>query len=80
MNKRELVRYVSDKTRVTEKDIKIIIDFFLKGIKTSLENDERVTIKNFGSFRLQRRNPRTALNPKTRMAFSSRRDWWLVTH
>lgn len=64
MNKSDLIKYVSDKTRVTEKDAKVIIDFFIKGIKNGLEKKERVTIHNFGSFYLQKRKERTALNPR----------------
>ena len=64
MNKSDLVKYVSDKTKVTENDLSIIFDVFLKGIKNALERSERVTIKNFGSFFLQDRKARTALNPK----------------
>jgi DNA-binding protein HU-beta len=64
MNKSELVKYVSDKTKVTENDLSIIFDVFLKGIKNALERSERVTITNFGTFFLQDRLARTALNPK----------------
>ena len=63
MNKSDLVKYVSDKTKVTEIDLSIIFDFFVKGIKKGLGEGERVTINNFGSFFLQDRKARTALNP-----------------
>ena len=64
MNKSDLVKYVSDKTKVTENDLSIIFDVFLKGIKNGLDRSERITIKNFGSFFLVDREARTALNPK----------------
>jgi len=64
MNKSDLVRYVSDKTRITEIDAGIIIDVFLNGVKKGLENGERVTLHNFGAFFIQDRKPRTALDPR----------------
>lgn len=64
MNKKDLVKYVSDKTRITESDANIIIDVFLKGITKGLERKERITIHRFGSFYLQDRKPRTALDPR----------------
>ena len=64
MNKSDLVKYVSDKTLITENDAGIIVDVFLDGLKKGLEAGDRVTIKNLGSFYLQERKPRTALNPR----------------
>jgi len=66
MNKSDLVKYVSDKTMITENDAGIIIDVFLRGIKEGLNEGERITIKNFGSFFLQVRKPRSAVNPRTK--------------
>lgn len=65
MNKSDLVKHVSDKTMITERDAGIIVDVFLKGIKNGLENGERVKIKDFGSFFIQSRKARIALNPRT---------------
>lgn len=65
MNKNDLIKYVSDKTMITVKDAGVIVDVFLNGIKEGLDIGERVKIKDFGSFFLQERKPRTALNPRT---------------
>lgn len=64
MNKSDLVRYVSDKTRITETDAGIIVDVFLDGVKKGLENGERITLHNFGAFFIQDRKARTALDPR----------------
>lgn len=64
MNKSDLVKYVSDKTMITERDAGIIVDVFLTGIKEGLEKGQRVKLKDFGSFFLQGRKARTALNPR----------------
>ena len=65
MNKSDLVRYVSDKTRITETDAGIIIDVFLDGIKSGLKKGQRVTLCNFGAFFIQDRKSRTALDPRS---------------
>lgn len=64
MNKSDLVKYVSDKTMITENDANIIINVFLTGIKKGLDKGEKITIKNFGSLFLQKRKARTALDPR----------------
>lgn len=64
MNKSDLVKYVSDKTMITERDASIIVDVFINGIIESLDVGDKVMLKNFGTFHLQKRKPRTALNPR----------------
>jgi len=64
MNKTDLIKYVSDKTFITERDARIIIDVFVDGMKKGLNNGERIKLQDFGSFFLQERKARTALNPR----------------
>jgi DNA-binding protein HU-beta len=64
MNKSDLISYVSDKTKITEKDSGIIIDVFINGMIKGLNNGDRVKLKGFGSFYLQDRKSRTAFNPR----------------
>ena len=64
MNKSDLVKYVSDKTMITESDASIIIDVFMDGVKEGLHMGDKVTVKNFGTFFLQKRKPRTAVDPR----------------
>lgn len=70
MNKSDLIKYVSDKTLITEKDAGIIIDVFLSGIKEGLGKGQRVKVKDFGSFFLQERKARTAMNPRNQTLVS----------
>lgn len=70
MNKSDLVKYVSDKVMITENDAGIIIDVFLRGIREGLDRNERIILKNFGSFFIQERKARDAMNPKTRESIS----------
>lgn len=64
MRKKDLIKYVSDKTMITQTDASIIIDVFLDGIKEGLYNNESVKLKFFGTFFVQDRKARTALNPR----------------
>jgi nucleoid DNA-binding protein len=64
MNKKDLVKYVSNKTMITEKDSATIIEVFLKGIKEGLENGERVKLQDFGSFIISERAARVAYDPR----------------
>jgi nucleoid DNA-binding protein len=64
MTKVDLIKYVSNKTMITEKDARIIIDVFMDGIKKGLENGNRVMIKDFGAFFLKKRVARTSVNPR----------------
>jgi DNA-binding protein HU-beta len=64
MNKTDLINYVSDKTMTTEEDVSQIVNVLFKGIRIGLENNERVTINNFGSFFLLDRKERKALDPR----------------
>lgn len=63
MNKSDLIKYVSDKTKITERDSSIIIDVFINGLKKGLKDGERVKLKDFGSFYLQERKSRIAVSP-----------------
>jgi nucleoid DNA-binding protein len=64
MNKSDLVKYVSDKTMITESDAHVIVDVFIRGIKEGLDEGQKVTVKNFGTFFLQTRKARKAVDPR----------------
>jgi nucleoid DNA-binding protein len=66
MNKSDLVKYVSNKTMITEVDAKVIVDVLFDAMKKALEEEIRITIKNFGSLSVQDRKARLAVNPRTR--------------
>lgn len=64
MNKSDLIKYVSDKTMITESDAHVIVDVLLNGIKKGLDSGQKVTLKNFGTFFLQERKARSAVDPR----------------
>ena len=65
MNKAELITKVSERTNVTQKVAKVIVDTLFEGMKESLEKGERIEIRGFGSFKVKKRKGRVARNPRT---------------
>ena len=67
MNKEELVRNVSLKTRMPQKDIALCINTALDLITRALTRGQRVTLVGFGSFHVRERAAREGRNPRTGM-------------
>ncbi len=66
MIKSELIDNISAKmTHLPEKKVAKGINLILQSMSEALCEGERIEIRGFGSFRLRRRLPRTAHNPKT---------------
>lgn len=65
MNKKDLIKYVSDKTLITEKDAGVIIDVVFEGLKKGILSEDRIVIQNFGSFFPVTRASRKAMHPQT---------------
>lgn len=65
MTKKEIVRSISDKTGLTQLQIKEIVQFTFEGIVETLLKEGRVELRNFGVFQVKSRKARKARNPKT---------------
>ena len=67
MTKADLVERVYEAIGpgVTKKDCAAIIDAFLNSVKQSLASGEHIEIRGFGTFKVRRRKPRLARNPRT---------------
>lgn len=65
MTKADLVDEVAKNSGLTKKDAEIVVETVLGSIKDALNSGEGVELRGFGSFRLRKRNPRQARNPKT---------------
>jgi len=63
MNKKDLVKYISDKVRITENDASIIMDVLMDGIKEGLNEDGVVKIRHFGTFSIEKRKARKINSP-----------------
>ena len=66
MNKSELVNNISNKSdSFTEDDIEKSVNSILELISKSLSQNQRVEIRNFGTFSIRSREKRLSRNPKT---------------
>lgn len=68
MIKTEVIKKVSEKTGLSRKDVKKVVEeLFRPGkglISVTLKEEGKVTIAGFGTFFLRERSARTARNPK----------------
>ena len=64
--KSDLIDKIYEKTGNELKDIRVIVDLFLDQIKDSLEKQQSVELRGFGTFEVRERKGRKkARNPKT---------------
>lgn len=65
MTKKEIVKSISDKTGLTQLQIKEIVQLTFDGIVQTLLEERRVELRNFGVFQVKSRKARKARNPRT---------------
>jgi DNA-binding protein HU-beta len=65
MNKEELVKEISKKSKVTQKQASEILATTLETIEKSVAKGKRVTLVGFGTFESRRRQARSGRNPQT---------------
>jgi nucleoid DNA-binding protein len=65
VTKKEIVKTISDKTGLTQLQIKEIVQLTFDGIVETLLEEGRVELRNFGVFQVKSRKARKARNPRT---------------
>lgn len=65
MNKEELVKEISKKSKVTQKQASEILATTLETIEKSVAKGKRVTLVGFGTFESRKRQARSGRNPQT---------------
>lgn len=65
MNKKELVEAVSEERRLTKKDAEILVDTVFDMITKRMAEGDKVLISGFGTFKVNHRNARKGISPKT---------------
>ena len=65
MNKFDLIKELSKKKNLSEKDSQIIIATIIEEITQALQLGDRVEFRGFGIFHTKTRDERIARNPKT---------------
>jgi DNA-binding protein HU-beta len=62
MTKAEIVAQIAKETGLDRTNVLVVVESFMKNVKESLENDENVYLRGFGSFIVKRRAQKTARN------------------
>ncbi|MBR3093536.1 MAG: integration host factor subunit beta [Bacteroidaceae bacterium] len=62
MTKAEIVAQIAKETGLDRTNVLVVVESFMKNVKESLENDENVYLRGFGSFVVKRRAQKTARN------------------
>ncbi len=66
MVKSELIQSLCEKLpSILPRDVELGVNCILEQMAETLENGERIEVRNFGSFNLKYREPRKYRNPKT---------------
>ncbi len=65
MNKEDLIKQVSVKTRMSQKDVGEVINAALGAVGEALTGGDRVTLVGFGTFQVRERSAREGRNPRT---------------
>ena len=65
MTKAELIEEVANETKLTKRDVTLVVDTLLESIKSSLQKGDKVQLIPFGSFEVRKRKAREGRNPKT---------------
>ena len=65
MTKKDIVRLVSEKTDLSQQQVKEIVQLTLESIIHVLVRDGRIELRNFGVFKVKERVARNARNPRT---------------
>jgi integration host factor subunit beta len=66
MTKAELIDKIAEKkTGLTRKQVELVVNTVLDGIKDALSREDKVEIRGFGSFRIRHRRAKEGRNPKT---------------
>lgn len=66
MTKAELVDKIAEKKPgLTRKQVEVVVNTVLDGIKDALSREDKVEIRGFGSFRIRHRRAKEGRNPKT---------------
>lgn len=65
MQKTDFIKAVAEKTGVSQKETKQVIDAALMVIEETLKAGEKVTLTGFGTFEVRERQAREGVNPQT---------------
>lgn len=66
MNKTELIKKISEKSGITQKDVDLIVKSYIEVVTEALKDGEKVQIPGFCSYEVKQKAERMAINPATK--------------
>jgi DNA-binding protein HU-beta len=66
MQKTDFIKAVAERTGISQKETRQVIDAALDVIAEQLKKGEKVTLTGFGTFEVRHRQAREGVNPQTR--------------
>ena len=66
MTKADLVDRVAAKTRLTKRDVALVVEELLEAIKDALAAHKHIEIREFGTFKVKKRKASMKYNPRDR--------------
>ena len=70
LQKTDFIKAVAERTGISQKETKQVIDAALEVISETLSKGDRVTLTGFGTFEVRSRQAREGVNPQTRQKIS----------
>lgn len=65
VSKADLIDAVADKSDMTKKDVKTVVDTMLEQVSSHLKQGDKVQLTGFGTFEVRDRKARTGVKPGT---------------
>ena len=65
MTKADLVEELAATSRLSKKSSEVVVNTFFDSIVGSLQRQEKIELRGFGSFKVRQRRARVGRNPKT---------------
>ncbi len=65
MTKADIVDVISSSTGLTKVETEAVVNGFMETVIDAMKRGERIELRGFGSFKVVKRAPRKARNPKT---------------
>ncbi|AKA71358.1 DNA-binding protein [Clostridium carboxidivorans P7] len=66
MNKSELIASIAEKSKLTKKDVEVVLKGFIESVEETLEKGDKVQLVGFGTFETRKRAARVGRNPRTK--------------
>ncbi|RRD77014.1 HU family DNA-binding protein [Alloprevotella sp. OH1205_COT-284] len=66
MNNKEFIAALSNRSETTQKETKQLVESLVNVIADALDEGATISIQNFGTFEVKKKNERIIVNPTTR--------------